>query len=74
LGNPGRGVTLTLCHLAEFVTAGGHFMGCGCHAAGSDRAKVDWPPINNKAATKIRPRQFFVPRVITICQPRMKHR
>jgi hypothetical protein len=56
-------VTLTLCHLAEFVSAGGRFMGRGCHAAGSGRAKVDWPLINNKATTKIRPRQFFVPSV-----------
>jgi len=58
-------VTLTLCHLAEFVPAGGRFMGRGCQAAGSGRAKVDWPPTNNKATTKIRPRQFFVPPVMT---------
>ena len=56
-----------VCHWAEFVPAGGRFMGRGCHADGSGRAKVDWPLINNKATILIRPRQFFVPPVITAC-------
>ena len=38
-----------LCHLAEFVSAGGRFMGRGCHAAGSGRAKADWLPTNNQS-------------------------
>ena len=41
-----------LCHRGEFGSAGGRFMGRGCHAAGSGRAKVDWLPANNKTTTQ----------------------
>jgi hypothetical protein len=64
LDNPGRGVTLTLCHLAEFVPTGRRFIGAGCHADGMGRGKADEQTTNNQTMVQIRPRQFFVPPVM----------